>query len=205
MFLLWFRKLPWCEDRTPASVVPPTVDRSSFTNTPCFPPSSFILPCFVWFYIFFSTGQVVLSALSWCSACTSVSEGVVLMYPWREIHSMSTYSSAILLSLKFYFIFNWRIITLQYCVSFCQTSAWLSYRYIYVPSLLNLPPWCGPYLMSLLDLSQYLSFPFYVLVIWLWAMWDLFPDQRLKRHPVHWKAKSWRLTTRKVPLEDVSM
>ena len=139
------------------------------------------------------------------SACTSVSEGVVLMYPWREIHSMSTYSSAILLSLKFYFIFNWRIITLQYCVSFCQTSAWLSYRYIYVPSLLNLPPWCGPYLMSLLDLSQYLSFPFYVLVIWLWAMWDLFPDQRLKRHPVHWKAKSWRLTTRKVPLEDVSM
>ena len=38
------------------------------------PPSSFILPSFVWFYIFFS--QVLLSALRWCSACTSVSEGV---------------------------------------------------------------------------------------------------------------------------------
>ena len=35
-------------------------------------PSSFILPSFACFYIFFSSGQVVLSALSWCSACTSV-------------------------------------------------------------------------------------------------------------------------------------
>ena len=65
------------------------------TNTPAFPPSSFILLSFVWFYIFFSTGQVLLSALSWCSACTFVSEGVFLMYPWREMYSMSTYSSAI--------------------------------------------------------------------------------------------------------------
>ena len=35
----------------------------------------------------------LLSALSWCSACTSVSEGVLLMYPQREIYSMSTYSA----------------------------------------------------------------------------------------------------------------
>ena len=45
-----------------------------------FPSSSFILPSFVWLYIFFSAGQVLLSALSWCSACTSVSDGVFLMY-----------------------------------------------------------------------------------------------------------------------------
>ena len=63
-----------------------------------FPPSSFVLLSFAWFYIFFSTGRVLLSALSWCSACTSVSEGVFLMYPWREMYSMSTYSSAILFS-----------------------------------------------------------------------------------------------------------
>ena len=44
-------------------------------------PSSFVLPSFVWLYMFFSTGQVLLSALSWRSACTSVSEGVFLMYP----------------------------------------------------------------------------------------------------------------------------
>ena len=47
----------------------------------CFPsPSSFVLLSFAWLYIFFSTGQVLLSTLSWCSACTSVSEGVFLMY-----------------------------------------------------------------------------------------------------------------------------
>ena len=50
--------------------------------------------------LFFSTGQVILSTLSCCSACTSVSEGVFLMYPWREIYSTSTYSSAILFSPK---------------------------------------------------------------------------------------------------------
>ena len=51
-----------------------------------------------WFYIFFSTGQVLLSASSWCSACTSVSEGVFLMYPWREMYLTSTYCSTILFS-----------------------------------------------------------------------------------------------------------
>ena len=34
------------------------------TNTPAFPPSSFIVPSFVWLYILFSAGQVLLSALS---------------------------------------------------------------------------------------------------------------------------------------------
>ena len=47
---------------------------------------------------YFSTGQVLLSALSWCSACTSVSEGVFLMYSWEEMHSTSTYSSTTLFS-----------------------------------------------------------------------------------------------------------
>ena len=39
---------------------------------------------------------VVPSTLSWRSACTSVSEGVFLMYLWREKYSTFTYSSAIL-------------------------------------------------------------------------------------------------------------
>ena len=67
--------------------------------TPLFFPSSFVLLSFAWFYTFFSSAQVLLSTLSWCSACTSVSEGVFLMYPWREMYSTSTYSSAILFSL----------------------------------------------------------------------------------------------------------
>ena len=36
--------------------------------------------------MYFSTGQVFLSTLSWCSARTSVSEGVFLMYLWREMY-----------------------------------------------------------------------------------------------------------------------
>ena len=39
----------------PASVSPPAEGRSSPTNTPVFPASSFILLSFAWFYIFFST------------------------------------------------------------------------------------------------------------------------------------------------------
>ena len=36
------------------------------------------------------------------------------------------------------FIFNWRIIALQYCIGFHQRSTWISHRYMYVHSLLNL-------------------------------------------------------------------
>ena len=72
--------------------------RSSPTNTSVFPPSSFILLSFAWFYILFSSGEVLLSTLSCCSACTSVSEGVFLMCQWREKYSTFTYSSAILFS-----------------------------------------------------------------------------------------------------------
>ena len=36
------------------------------------------------------------------------------------------------------FIFNWRIMALQYSVGFCHTSTWISHSYTYVPSLLNL-------------------------------------------------------------------
>ena len=50
----------------------------------------------LWFYIFFSAGQGLLWPLGWCSASTSVSEGVFLMYPWREMWSTSSYCSAIL-------------------------------------------------------------------------------------------------------------
>ena len=41
--------------------------------------------------------------------------------------------------LFFFFFFLTRIIALQHCVGFCCVSAWISHRYTYVPSLLNLP------------------------------------------------------------------
>ena len=48
-----------------------------------FCPASFVVLNVAWFYIFFSSGQV----LSWRSARSSVSGGVFLMYPWREMYS----------------------------------------------------------------------------------------------------------------------
>ena len=38
-----------------------------------------------------------------------------------------------------FFVFNWRIIALQYCVGFCHTSTWIHHWYRYVPSIINLP------------------------------------------------------------------
>ena len=35
-------------------------------------------------------------------------------------------------------MFNWRVIALQYCTGFGQTSAWISHRDTYVPTILNL-------------------------------------------------------------------
>ena len=62
----------------------------------CFSPSSFVIPSFAWFSIFFSAAQVLLPPVSWCSACTSVSEGGFLMCPWTEMYPTSTDSSALL-------------------------------------------------------------------------------------------------------------
>ena len=42
------------------------------------------------------------------------------------------------------FIFNWRIIALQYCVVLCHISTWITHRYTYVPWLLNLPSTSHP-------------------------------------------------------------
>ena len=38
------------------------------------------------------------------------------------------------------FIFNWRMIASQCCVGFCCIRTWISRKYTYIPSLLNLPP-----------------------------------------------------------------
>ena len=80
---------------------------------PFFPPSSFILLSFAWVYMFFSSAQVLLSALSWYSTCTSVSEGIFLMYLWRQMYSASTYSSTIVFLLFYSFLSNIRYVSLE--------------------------------------------------------------------------------------------
>ena len=84
---------------------------------PFFPPRSVILLSFVWVSIFFSTGQVLLSALSWCSACTSVSEGAFLMHPWGQMYSTSTYCSAILFS-------PWKLFECNFLAWYFEISRW---------------------------------------------------------------------------------
>ena len=50
------------------------------------------------------------------------------------------FASIIILFSSINLFFNWRIIALQNFVVFCQTSTWISHRYTYILSLLNLPP-----------------------------------------------------------------
>ena len=88
MLLLWLRQLPWCGDWTPASVPPPAKGRSSPSNTSVFPlvPSSYRV----------LRGSIYSFPVIRYSC--PLSSGVFLMFLWREMYSMSTYSSTILLT-----------------------------------------------------------------------------------------------------------
>ena len=57
------------------------------------------------------------------------------------------------------FVFNWRIIALQYCVHFSQISTWISHRYTCVPSLLNLPLTSFPILPFQIVIETLFEFP----------------------------------------------
>ena len=58
----------------------------------------------------------------------------MLSVPWHSLLFTDVIQGYTLL-----FFLSWRIIALQKFV-FCQTSKWISHRYTYIPSLLNLPP-----------------------------------------------------------------
>ena len=95
MFLSWLRQSPRCGDRTPATVPPPAEGRSSPTNTPVLHPGSFILLSLCG--SIYSFPLVRSSCLLSAGVLLAfLSEGVFLMYPWREVYSTSTYSPTIL-------------------------------------------------------------------------------------------------------------
>ena len=87
------------------------------------------------------------------------------VYLWLihvDVWQRTQYCKVIILQLKLnkflinVFNFNWRIITLQYCGSFCHTSAWISHMCTCTPpSWTPLPPSFPPYPSGL---SQSTSF-----------------------------------------------
>ena len=95
MFLLRLRHCPQCGDWTPVSVPPPRRAGPVLVTLLFSPlvPSSYRVFCDS-IYSFRWPGIPVLSQLVFCMHfCVG---SVFLMYPWREMYSMSTYSSPIL-------------------------------------------------------------------------------------------------------------
>ena len=85
MFLLWLRQLPRRGDWIPALVPPPTEGRSHPTNTPVSPPSSFVLPSFAWFSIFFSGGLYSFLVVGYsCTLSAGVLQALLCLkvYSW---------------------------------------------------------------------------------------------------------------------------
>ena len=87
--------------------------------------------------------------------------------------------------LKFIY-FKWKIITLQYCNSFCHTSLWIGCRYTCVPSILkSLPPPSPPHPFRLLQstgfgcAASYGTHTGHLLYIWYWACFNTI----LSNHP----------------------
>ena len=67
----------------------------------------------------------------------------------RNIQAQRLFFFCSLFSPYVILFFYWRIIALQNFVVFCQTSTWISHRYTYIPSLLNLLPHLLPHLTPL--------------------------------------------------------
>ena len=59
----------------------------------------------------------------------------------------------------YFFIFNWRIITLYSSDGFCHRSTWISHRHTHVPSFLNLTPTPSPFHPSRVLQSTGFEFP----------------------------------------------
>ena len=65
---------------------------------------------------------------------TDVAKGHGYQKNWRNLVCFIS-----LISFSFFF-FNWVIIALQCCISFCFTAKWISYMYTYIPSFLHFLP-----------------------------------------------------------------
>ena len=94
------------QNLTPDSFPSPTEGRSSPTNTPVFPPvplSYQVLHGSVSSFPLFKYSCLLSAGILHALLC----EGIFLMYLWREMYSMSTYSPTILFSAISFFL-KWK-------------------------------------------------------------------------------------------------
>ena len=120
-------------------------------NLPCF--CNFVLMMqWVLFFFFgnlslFICIYIHLFFFFWQEGCCNLNGGKCRIVPyllvWREI----AYDVHVAFCcccpcsiIIFKFIFHWMLIALQWCVAFFHRTMWISHKYIYIPSLLNLPP-----------------------------------------------------------------
>ena len=82
-----------------------------------------------------------------CSRCEVLARTALwdFFFPWPTAEGQSRVHTPIwnpwgLLWAFFFSCFNWSVIALQCCVSFCYMTACISHMYRYIPSLLDLPP-----------------------------------------------------------------
>ena len=96
--------------------------------------SSLVKDCLLNLFILVNTGQWVCVCVCVCVCVYAYYNTGVIMRTARGYN--------ILINLRYFspcLLFNWGIVILQYCVSFCCTMKWISYMYTYIPSLLSLP------------------------------------------------------------------
>ena len=100
-------------------------------------------------YIVFSTYLLSLNLFFHCHCHSLTSPFLSLhrIYPILFVYDQLSWTTEELKNANYFFCFffnlftfNWRIIAVQNFVVFCQISTWISHRYIYIPSLLKLPP-----------------------------------------------------------------
>ena len=112
-------------------------------------------------FISFSVYLFSLSSSFWISHFT-----LFLLFPVFFFWFLNLFSFSLPLPLSFYrhlsfffviwtffsflriYLFDWRVITLQYCDGFCHTSVWISHRYTRVPPNPE-PPSLLPILLSI--------------------------------------------------------
>ena len=84
-----------------------------------------------WFFVSFKVH-------SQCTVYSNLAFKMIFQSIYKRKFLISYFSFLPILNFLIYLFFHWRIIALQNCVGFCQTSTWISHRCTYV--VISHPP-----------------------------------------------------------------